>query len=178
MVMNQKLLLSIRSFTTILLLPLFLVLLCPLQSIAASACLVGTPRIVIDGYNLDITCSVNYKGCKGQEVYWGVTFYENPNGPAMTDDEGNTLSLYPNFAYQAPGGRVPHNNRLFPGYDDCYYNDYNMRMNLMRFFEKGRKYYFRFFYVMDYLRPKSYPEELVLYRIVNLGTSELFEFSY
>jgi len=167
-----------RSFITILLLPLLLVCICPLHSSAASARLVGAPRISTANYELDITFSVNFKGCRGQEVYWGVHFSEYPNGPLMRDDEGNILVLYPLYIYNAPGGRPPHNNRMFPGYDDCYYNDQNMKMALLRFFEQGRKYYLQFFFVMDYLRPKRYPQELVLYDIVNLGQSDWYEFSY
>ena len=174
----NNLLCTMRSMFSFLLLPLLMVCVFPTNSNAASASLVGTPIIKINNYNLEITYSVNFKGCKGQEVYWGITFYEYPNGPAMTDDDGNTLSIYPDFVYQAPGNSVPHKNRAYPAYDDCYFNDCQLKMALLRFFEQGRKYYFRFGFIMDYLRPKRYPQELVLYDVVRLGQSDWYEFSY
>ena len=175
---KNNLLYTMRLVLPCLVLPLMLMILCPVDCEAASAQLVGSPRISTANYELDITYSVNFKGCRGQEVYWGVHFSEYPNGPLMRDDEGNTLVLYPLYIYNAPGGRPPHNNRMCPGYDNCNYDNQNMKMALLRFFEQGRKYYLRFFFVMDYLRPKRYPQELVLYDIVNLGCSDWYEFSY
>lgn len=154
---------------------IFLISFSYVDAFASSARIVGTPRMVKNGNYMDLTFSVNFKGCRGQEVYWGINYSEYPNGPIMRDEEGNALVSYPDYVWNAPGNRAPHNNRLVPGYDDCYYNDYHMRISLARF-EPGRKYYMRFFFMMDYLRPKRYEYELVLYDLVDLGNSEWFEF--